>query len=117
LHETVTSQGTAHGRFQRAIERGNLFAADAAARELGGLSLRDALDYIELVARSEPDRYERAALRWHARLEDEGMVSSLLESQFALCCLQNVVSGDRALALSVLRHVVKPRRASWGRAF
>jgi hypothetical protein len=54
----MTSQGTAHGRFQRAIERGNLLAADTAARELGGLSLRDALDYIELVARREPERYE-----------------------------------------------------------
>ena len=30
----VTSQGSAHGRFTRAIQRGNLFAAEMAAREL-----------------------------------------------------------------------------------
>lgn len=47
---SVTSHGTRHGRFQRAIEGGNLLAAETAARELG---------------------YERAALRWHGRLELE----------------------------------------------
>lgn len=31
----MTSQGTAHGRFQRAIQRGQLFHAELAARELG----------------------------------------------------------------------------------
>jgi hypothetical protein len=41
----MTSQGTAHGRrFQRAIQRKHLHAAEMAARELGGLSLADALD-------------------------------------------------------------------------
>ena len=31
----MTSQGTAHGRFQRAIQRGRLFHAELAAREFG----------------------------------------------------------------------------------
>jgi hypothetical protein len=38
---TMTSQGTAHGRFQRAIHRGHVEAAEMAAREMGGLSLAD----------------------------------------------------------------------------
>jgi hypothetical protein len=39
----MTSQGTAHGRFQRAIHARNLLHAETAAREMGGLSLADAL--------------------------------------------------------------------------
>jgi hypothetical protein len=39
----MTSQGTAHGRFQRAIHRRHIQAAETAAREMGSLSLADAL--------------------------------------------------------------------------
>jgi hypothetical protein len=60
----MTSQGTAHGRFQRAINRRHLLAAEMAAREMGGLSLADALMLCELLAKADPARYERAALRW-----------------------------------------------------
>jgi hypothetical protein len=64
----MTSQGSAHGRFTRAIQQGNLWAAEIAARELRGLALDDALDLVALIARSRPDRLERAAIRWHGRL-------------------------------------------------
>jgi hypothetical protein len=45
----MSSQGTAHGRFQRAIHRRQLFAAEMAARELDGLSLTDALELTLLI--------------------------------------------------------------------
>jgi hypothetical protein len=67
----MTSQGTAHGRFQRAINRRHVQAAEMAARELGGLSLADALSLCELLANTDPARYERAALRWLQRFTDE----------------------------------------------
>jgi hypothetical protein len=42
----VPSQGSLHGQFQRAVERGNVLQANALARqladEIGGLSLSDA---------------------------------------------------------------------------
>ena len=38
-----------------------------AAREMGGLSLADALSLCELLANVDPARYERAALRWLRR--------------------------------------------------
>jgi hypothetical protein len=57
----MTSQGTAHGRFQRAIHRRHVQAAEMAAREMGGLSLADALALCELLAKADPARYERAA--------------------------------------------------------
>ncbi len=37
----MTSQGLAHGRFQRAIRNRNLLNAEMAAREIGELSLPD----------------------------------------------------------------------------
>jgi hypothetical protein len=67
----MTSQGTAHGRFQRAIHRRHVQAAEMAAREMGGLSLADALSLCELLANTDPARYERAALRWLHRFIDE----------------------------------------------
>jgi hypothetical protein len=39
----MTNQGSAYGRFQRAIHRRNLFQAEIVMREIGTLSLIDAL--------------------------------------------------------------------------
>jgi hypothetical protein len=46
-------------------------AAEMAAREMGGLSLADALALCALLAATDPKRYERAALRWLQSLIDE----------------------------------------------
>lgn len=60
-HPTMTSQGTARGRFQRAIHARHLQNAEMAAREMGGLSLADALLLCALLAKADPKRHERAA--------------------------------------------------------
>jgi hypothetical protein len=65
----MTSQGSAHGRFTRAIKQRNVWAAEMAMREAGTLSLLDALDYLDLLAEVKPAKLEQAALRWHGRLE------------------------------------------------
>jgi len=44
----MTSQGTAHGRFTRAIQQRNLWAAETSLRELGSVSLEDELGYLDL---------------------------------------------------------------------
>jgi hypothetical protein len=49
----MTSQGTAAGRFQRAIVRGHVMDAEMAAREMGGLSLAEALSLCELLAKTD----------------------------------------------------------------
>jgi hypothetical protein len=103
----MTSQCSAYGRFQRALERSNLFEAEMAARELPTLSLTDALEYCDLLGREAPERYERAALRWHARWATEAKARSLAESQFVLSCLQALNGDGRSIALSALRHFVK----------
>jgi hypothetical protein len=57
----MTSQGTAHGRFQRAVEQRHVPQAEMAAREIGQLSLIDAL--VALYARTGHPKFEQAAVR------------------------------------------------------
>lgn len=83
----VTSQGSASGRFQRAIQRGNLFHAELAAKEMGGLHLGHALDLCRLFAAEQDPRFERAAVRWHGRFVVERGVDRLAESQLLLSAL------------------------------
>jgi hypothetical protein len=90
-HVFVTSQGTAHGRFQRALDRGNLEQAEHAARELGWLSLVDALSLVVAYARAGSPKFEPAAVRWLARLALEGRDMRLGDVQLAasaLACLR-----------------------------
>jgi hypothetical protein len=42
-----------------------------AARELDGLTLADALALTLLIADAEPARFDRPAVRWHARFSLE----------------------------------------------
>ncbi len=96
-----------YGRFRAAIERGNLIEAEAAARELPTLSLSDALDYCDLLAQREPAKYERAALRWHSRLEREREGLTFSHSLLALASLQALPQGDRGTPLAFLRYLAK----------
>jgi hypothetical protein len=65
----MTSQGTAQARFQSAIRRGHLLAAEMAARELGSISNADALALVLLYQRQGDERFERAARRWIRRVQ------------------------------------------------
>lgn len=55
----MTAEAHAHVRFKRAIERGALWAAEDAARELPNLSLEDALKLVHLYAERESPKFER----------------------------------------------------------
>lgn len=83
----MTSQGSAHGRFQRALERRNVDQAEMAARELGRLSLIDALSLVVLYARVSSPKFEPAAVRWLSRLALEGRDVQLAEMQLATAAL------------------------------
>ncbi len=84
---SITSQGSPHGRFRRAVEGGWLLGADAAARELGRLSLADALAFLALLAEHQDGRFEPAAGRWRARLEEEKGPLMLREAQLVVATL------------------------------
>jgi hypothetical protein len=94
----VNSQGSAHARFTRAIQQLNLWAAESSLRELNQPSLEDALAYLDLLTELKPEKLERAAVRWHGRLETEATFLSLAESQPRRDC-QN---GPRRLILRSL---------------
>jgi hypothetical protein len=105
----MTSQGSAHGRFTRAVKQRNLFGAELAMREMGTPSLLDALDYLELLADVKPGKLERAAVRWHGRLETESATLTLGESQLSLAALASLCAGERG-ALAILRSLVRRAR-------
>jgi hypothetical protein len=63
----VGAQGSAGAIFWRAIERRNVIAAEAAAREFPVLPLDYALALVHLYADKNDRRYERAALRYLER--------------------------------------------------
>lgn len=60
----VTSEGPAGARFRRALEAGNLTAAEQAAFELPFIPLNDARALVELYAEKGDPKYERAALKY-----------------------------------------------------
>jgi hypothetical protein len=66
-----TSEGHPYSIFKRALERGSLPVAEAAARELPRVSLADALELTILVARKDPRRHPRVAARWLLRYLEE----------------------------------------------
>jgi hypothetical protein len=80
----VGNAGIPHARFQHAIERGQLLFAEAAARELGSLSLAHALEFLLLLAEKEPQRFDQAAARWHARFVLESRGVGIADSQLLL---------------------------------
>jgi hypothetical protein len=100
----MTSQGTAPGRFQRAIHRRDVLAAEMAARETGGLSLAEALSLCEVLANVDPARYERAALRWLQRFIDE-RAPPLTEVTLAASALAELRHGNRNVGVEALKRL------------
>jgi hypothetical protein len=94
----MTSQGTAYGRFARAVQRGNIFQAQLAAGEMGSLSLADALSLCEMLAAPDPQRFERAARRWLQRFIEERS-PSLPEVALAAGALSEMRHGRRGVGV------------------
>ena len=63
----MTSGGHRYAEFQRALKNGNVWVAEAVARELPRVSLEDALKLVHLYAAKGSPKYERAAMRWLER--------------------------------------------------
>jgi hypothetical protein len=77
-----------------------------AAREMGGLSLADALSLCELPANAEPARYERAALRWLQRFIDERL-PPLTEVALTASALTELRHGSRTTGVEALKRLVR----------
>lgn len=68
----MTSDGNPYARFRRALSTGNEALVTAAALELPRIALDDALRICLVLRGGDPDRYERAAVRWLGRFALEG---------------------------------------------
>jgi hypothetical protein len=62
---------------------------------MGTPSLLVAVDYLEPLADVRPDKFDRAAVRWHGRLELEPAILTIAESELALAALGALRTGDR----------------------
>jgi hypothetical protein len=61
------SDGSPYTCFRPSLATGNIILIRAAAAELAHISLGDALCVCVAIRDAEPERFERAALRWIAR--------------------------------------------------
>jgi hypothetical protein len=96
-------------RFRRALDRGNVTEALSAASELQFVALAEALELTLLLADKEPERYDRAAARWHVRFLQEVPNVDLRDSQAVLALLAAVPSNR--LAASALAEFLSRRRS------
>jgi hypothetical protein len=100
--------------FLRALERGNLIVAEATAREVGQISLAEALELTALIARKEPHRHSRVAARWLRRYLAEQDSVALEEVGLIVGCLTALRSSHHEVALAVLRGMTRSRRRPVG---
>lgn len=64
------------------------------------------MSYLALLAEVKPEKLERAAVRWHGRLETEATFLTLAESQLALAAMASLCAGERD-AIEVLRRLLR----------
>ncbi len=111
----MTSQGSPYTRFRRAIATGDLTIIRLAALEVPRVNLREALAILPLIAVQEPDRYERAACKWLARLALERDVG-LEEVGIAVDALDRLATAPdiAATVLAELERSARPLPATGG---
>ena len=83
------------------MRNGQVFQAELAARELGSLSLVDSLRLTIAYADEEPEKFSRAAARWHSRFVAEAGLD-LLEAQLALSALMLLPTTERERSHRIL---------------
>ena len=86
-HAFVTAQGSPHTRLRRALDHSNVTEALSAASEMEHVGLVEALELCLLVCDRAPEKYGRAALRWHGRYCREVRDVTLEEAQAVLATL------------------------------
>jgi len=79
--------------------------AEATAREVGVIDLREALELTALIAERDGPRSERYAIRWLSRYLDEAHAPTIEDVAFIAVCLAALGGQRHAEALSVLRTV------------
>jgi hypothetical protein len=97
-------------RFRRALDHGNVTEALSAASELEHVGLAEALELCLLLRDQAPEKYERAALRWHSRYCRELRDVGLNEAQAVLALLALLEGPKREAAANALADLCDSRR-------
>ena len=100
---TLTATGHPRAVFQRAIGRANLASAEVSARQLGRVSLIEALELTALIALKDPRRHGRAGARWMRRYLDENESAGLDDVAFVVGWLSALGGREHEVALNALR--------------
>jgi hypothetical protein len=96
-------------RVRRALDRGNVAEALSAGSELQFVGLAEALELTLLLAGGEPEKYERAVVRWHVRFLQETNNVDLRES-LAVLVLLAAIPANRTAA-TALAELLSRRRS------
>ena len=104
----LTSQGHPRTVFKRALEHDNLVLAEVTAREIGQVTIAEALELTALVARKQPERYGRFAARWLCLWLEEHEKATLEDLELLVSKLRALASpNDHSSALAILRKVAR----------
>ena len=79
----MTSDGNPYARFRRALATGNEKLVTTAALELPRIALDDALQICLVLRGGDPERYERAAVRWLGRFALEARDATIDDLRLA----------------------------------
>lgn len=90
----VASTSQLAAQFAQACQSGNYVAAAALAHRLRPLSAVEALGLLPLIAEHDPQRFDDAAVRWHACWVSERPGLDLARSLLALSAL-GILRGER----------------------
>jgi hypothetical protein len=107
----MTSQGHPRAVFRRAIERGNLLVAEMTAREIGKVSLIEALELTALIALKDPPRHGRAGTRWLRKYLEEFPGAGLDDAAFVVGAL-SALGGPQHDAAAVALRAMASRASS-----
>jgi hypothetical protein len=86
----VSSDGSPYARFRRALKTGNEALVVAAALELPYVALDDALQICLVLRNGDPDRFERAAVRWLGRFALEARAVTIEDVREAAGALDDL---------------------------
>jgi hypothetical protein len=104
----VTAEGHPRAIFNRAIERGNLVVAEMTAREIGRISLVEALELTALIALRDSGRHGRAGARWARRYLEEHPSAGLDDLALVVGCLSALGGTNHDAAITALRDMAEP---------
>ena len=88
----------------------NLVLAELTAREIGRVTIAEALELTALVARKQPDRYGRFAARWLCLYLEEHEQATLEDVELLVSNLRSLATPENhAAALATLRKAARRR--------